>query len=148
MSLIRRDPRAMDLASLFNRPMFAWPEWLSEQFETFAETEPILVEEFEEAGKHVIRAELPGVDPDRDVEITVQGGVLHIRAERRQEDKTEKPHYYRQEIRYGAFVRNIALPKGCSEDDVTADYTDGILTIRLPLTEEKPAAAKVPVTRG
>jgi HSP20 family protein len=148
MSLIRRDPRPMDLASFFARPMFAWPEWFTEQFSSFAEAEQFPVEEFEEEGKHVIRAELPGVDPDRDVEITVQDGMLHIRAERREEEKTEKPHYFRQEIRYGAFVRNLPLPAGCSEEDVAADYTDGILTIRLPLAEEKAAAIKIPVTRG
>jgi HSP20 family protein len=148
MTLMRRDPRDIDLASFFGRPMFAWPEWFTEQFQSFAETEQIPVEEFDEGGKHVIRAELPGVDPDRDVEVTVQDGVLHIRAERREETKTEKPHYFRQELRYGAFVRNITLPAGCSEEDIAADYADGILTIRLPLAEEKAAATKIPVTRG
>jgi HSP20 family protein len=147
MALMRRDPRITDLASLLSRPMFAWPDWLTEQFQTTVETDQIPVEEFEENGQHVIRAELPGVDPDHDVEITVQNGVLHIRAERREETKEKKPHYYRQEIRYGAFVRNIALPAGCSEEDVTAEYADGLLTIRLPMAEEKAAATKVPVTR-
>lgn len=148
MALMRREPRPIDLAPWFTRPMLTWPEWLTEQFEPFAEVERISVEEFEEEGKHVIRAELPGVDPDRDVEVTVQDGVLHIRAERREETKTEKPHYFRQEFRYGAFVRKITLPAGCSEEDVAADYADGILTIRLPLAEEKAAATKIPVTRG
>jgi HSP20 family protein len=148
MPLTRRDPQTMDLASLFSRPMFTWPDWLAQQFQAFAETEQIAVEEFEEDGKHVVRAELPGVDPDRDVEVTVQDGMLHIRAERREETKTEKPHYFRQELHYGACVRNIALPAGCSEEDVTADYSDGILTIRLPLAQEKAAATKIPVARG
>lgn len=148
MALMRRDPRAMDLASLFSRPIPSWPDWLTEQFQSLGDVEHIPVEEFEEDGKHVIRAEIPGVDPARDVEVTVQDGVLHIRAERREEAKTEKPHYFRQEIRYGAFVRNVALPAGCSEEDITADYTDGILTIRLPLTEEKAAATKITVSRG
>lgn len=98
--------------------MLAWPEWLTEQFEPFAEVERISVEEFEEEGK------------------------------RREGTKTEKPHYFRQEFRYGAFVRKITLPAGCSEEDVAADYADGILTIRLPLAEEKATATKIPVTRG
>lgn len=148
MSLIRRESRPMDLASLLNRPVLAWPDWLAEQLETFTETAHIPVEEFREDDTYVIRAELPGVDPDRDIDITVKDGVLHIRAERREEDKTEKPQYVRQEIRYGAFVRNVPLPAGCSEDAVTAEYGDGILTVRLPIAEEKAAATKVSVTRG
>lgn len=148
MSLIRRETRPMDLTSLLNRPMFAWPDWLAEQLETFTETGYIPVEEFRDDDTYVIRAELPGVDPDRDIEITVQDAVLHVRAERREEDTTEQPQYVRKEIRYGSFVRNIPLPAGCSEDAVTAEYGDGILTVRLPIAEEKAAATKISVTRG
>lgn len=148
MALMRRDARPMDLASFFNRPMLAWPDWLTEQFQTMADAEQIAIEEYAEDGTHVIRAGLPGIDPDRDIEVTVQDGVLHIRAERREETKADKPHYYRHEIRYGSLIRNITLPAGCSDDDVTADYTDGILTVRLPMAEEKAAATKIPVTHG
>jgi HSP20 family protein len=42
----------------------------------------------------------------------------------------------------------VPLPEGCAEADVTADYTDGILTVRVPLAPEKSEATKVPVTRG
>jgi HSP20 family protein len=148
MSLIRRDPFALDLASLFARPVLAWPDWLGEQLEAVAERQHIPVEEFVEEGTHVIRAELPGVDPERDVEITVQDGILRIRAERRESEREEKAGFIRSELRYGAFARTIPLPSGCDESDVSAAYADGILTIRLPLGEEKTAATKVPVTRG
>ena len=148
MALMRREPRTMDLASLFSRPLFSWPDWMGEPFQTLMESEQIPVEEFEEDGAHVIRAELPGIDPDRDVEVTVQDGVLRIRAERRAEEKTEQPHFYRREIRYGSFIRNLPLPAGCSEEDVEARYADGILTIRLPMGKEKTAASKIPITRG
>jgi HSP20 family protein len=148
MALMRRQPRALDPLSVFGRAMVAWPDWMSEPFQTLFEAEDIPVEEFEDDGTYVIRAELPGIDPERDVEVTVQNGVLRLRAERREEEKTEKTHYVRQEIRYGAFVRNIALPAGCTEKDVAAEYRDGILTVRLPVGEGKAAATRIPVTHS
>jgi HSP20 family protein len=143
MALVRRQPRDLEPLSPFGRPVFPWLEWMTEPFQALTEAEKMPVEEFEEDGAYVIRAELPGIDPDRDVEITVQDGLLRIRAERREEEKTERPHYFRQEIRYGAFVRSIGLPAGCTEEDVVAEYRDGILTIRLPMGEEKAAVTKI-----
>ena len=108
------------------------------------------VEEFVDEGTLVVRAELPGIDPDKDVELSVAKGVLHIRAHR--EEKTEKREQdlYRSEFRYGSFVRNVTLPEGVKDDDITATYTDGILEVRatLPAGEEKPPATKVPIARG
>jgi HSP20 family protein len=118
-----------------------------EPFQEVAEMQ-MPVEEYDEDGKHVVRVELPGIDPEKDVSVTVQDGLLRIRAERRHEEKTEEPHYFRQEIRYGSFARDLPLPPDCGEEDVTADYTDGILTVRLPLDHEKATAKKVPITRG
>lgn len=148
MALMRREPRAPEVPSLLNRPMLAWPEWLSEQLGGLMEAEQIPVEELQEDGMHVVRAELPGIDPDKDVEVSVRDGVLRIRAERRREETTEQPHFFRQEIRYGSFARNIPLPADCSEEDVTAEYVDGVLTVKLPMAADKPAATKVPITRG
>ncbi len=146
MTTLQRTRRPGDLVTLFNRPLFTLPDWLGDQLSALEAEIP--VEEFEADGELVIRAELPGIDPERDVEVTIQDGMLHIRAERRREEKEERPDYRRQEIRYGAFYRTIPLPAGCGEEDVKATYADGILTIRLPLEEaEKPAATRVPVTR-
>jgi HSP20 family protein len=97
-----------------------------------------------------VRAELPDIDPDKDVELSVTAGVLHIRAQR--EEKTEKKDKdaYRSEFRYGSFVRNVPLPEGVKEDDITASYTDGVLEVRAPMPaeEEKPPVTKVPISRG
>ena len=122
----------------FRRPMERWTE-MREQM--------IRVEEFEEDGHVVVRAELPGVDPEKDVEVTVQGGTLRITAERREEEKKEERGYVRNEMRYGKFVRTIALPEGVAEGDIKATYHDGILEIRVPVTEAKPPT-KVPVTHS
>ncbi|THJ37712.1 Hsp20/alpha crystallin family protein [Candidatus Frankia alpina] len=110
----------------------------------------IRVEETTEAGTHVVRAEMPGIDPARDVEITVAEGVLSVRAERH-EEKTEKTDGgYRSEFRYGSFSRSLPLPAGTKDDQVVATYKDGILEIRVPVDDRQAKAAtrKVEVQRG
>jgi HSP20 family protein len=107
------------------------------------------VEEFRDGDTLVVRAEAPGLDPERDVELTVAGDVLEIRAHREEREETKGKTSYRSEFRYGAFVRTIPLPVGTGAEDVKASYKDGILEIRLPVPpEHKTAATKVPVARG
>ena len=112
--------------------------------------ELIRVDEFRDAGTQVIRAELAGIDPEKDVEITVQDGMLQIAAQRRVEEKTEDKGYTRHELRYGSFKRALPLPDGALESDITATYTDGILEIRVPVTEPSAAATptKIAITKG
>ncbi|MGO8890167.1 MAG: Hsp20/alpha crystallin family protein, partial [Streptosporangiaceae bacterium] len=69
----------------------------------------IRVEEYRLDGALVVRADLPGVDPDKDVELIVSDGTLHIEAERRQEEKREEKGYLRREVRYGSFSRSLPL---------------------------------------
>ena len=105
------------------------------------------VEEFMDEGKLVVRAELPGVDPDKDVEITVEDGALTLHAERRQEETTELKDGYRSEFRYGSFSRTVMLPPGAGPDDVTATYDDGVLEVRIPMATPPVDRRTVPVTR-
>jgi len=79
------------------------------------------------------------------VEITIGDGMLHIHAERRQEQKVEDKDLYRSEIRYGAFTRSLPLPVGAGEKDVDASYKAGVLEIRVPVDVKKAAATKIPV---
>jgi HSP20 family protein len=109
--------------------LFRWPESF---FGPLREV-PMRIEEFLEDGTMVVRAELPGVDPDKDVEIYVTEGMLHIRAERQQESQVEEKGSYRSEMHYGIYSRTIPLPEGASEKDVAATYKDGILEVRLPV---------------
>ncbi|MBY8880214.1 Hsp20/alpha crystallin family protein [Actinacidiphila acidipaludis] len=90
---------------------------------------PIRVEESREEGAYTVRAELPGVDPDKDIEITVDGGVLTVHAERAEEKKDKE----RSEFRYGSFTRSVQLPPGVDENDVTATYDNGVLTVTAPV---------------
>lgn len=107
----------------------------------------IRVEERRDKDAVVVRAELPGIDPEKDVEVTVSDGMLHIEAERREVEEKEKGGYTRRELRYGAFSRTLPLPAGVDESDVTATYKDGILEIRIPTREHRPGQ-KVPVTKA
>lgn len=111
----------------FRRPMSLARHWLAEAF--------IPVDEYHEDGTLVIRAALPGIDPDKDVELTVTEGMLHIAVERQEEETVEKRGYVRQELHHGSFERILPLPEGVTEADVTATYRDGILEVRVPSPE-------------
>ena len=134
-----------DWPDVFGRWFSDWPRWPSLRSvveSTLEGAEPMRIEETVEGDQLVIRAELPGIDPDKDVEISVQDRTLHIRAERRQETKEETKGRHRSEFRYGSFARRIPLPEGVSEEQVTASYKDGILQVRVPLPAQKPAEAR------
>ena len=72
----------------------------------FTAAQSFRVEEMARDNRYVIRAELPGLDPERDIEVTVEGRTLTIHAERRQEDSGP----YRSEFRYGSLTRLVRLP--------------------------------------
>jgi HSP20 family protein len=137
-NLLHRDPKAIfpDLVDWFEEPFITLRPYLGQ---------PIRVEEYVEGDHYMIRAELAGVDPEKDVEVMAGPGYLTIRAER--SDKTEGKH--RSEFRYGSFSRTLTLPAKADEDAITASYRDGILTISVGLkTEQKASAKKIEVAKG
>ena len=73
----------------------------------------------------------PGVDPGKDVDITVRDGVLTIKAERTEKKESNG----RSEFSYGSFIRSVTLPAGADEDAIKASYDKGILTVSVPVTE-------------
>ena len=109
----------------------------------------VKVEEVIEDDVHVIRAELPGIDPDKDVQIDVTDGLLHIGAEREERSEEERGEGYRTEFRYGRFERTVRLPKDTATEEITATYKDGILEVRIPVAEpvDKPVA-RIPIQKG
>lgn len=93
----------------------------------------------------VLRVELPGIDPDKDVDVTVADGMLTVHAERRETRKDGG----RSEFFYGELVRTFVLPREADEDGVAATYRDGVLEVTVPMTDpQQPAGRKVSVTRG
>jgi HSP20 family molecular chaperone IbpA len=92
-------------------------------------------------GSYEVRAELPGVDPTDDIEVTVADGRLPIKAERNQTNESNG----RSEFSYGSFLRTITLPAGADEDDINATYDRGILTVSIPLSEDPSTEKRVEV---
>ena len=127
--ILRRDPRTVvpDLLDWFEAPFITLRPYLGQ---------PIRVEEYAEDGHYVVKAELAGIDPEKEAEVTVGAGYLTIHAERH--EKVEATH--RSEFRYGSFTRTLSLPADADIDDVTAAYADGILTVTIGTKHEEEAA--------
>jgi HSP20 family protein len=105
-------------------------------------------EEYPEPGCLVVRAELPGVDPDEDVEVAMVGGMLRIRAHRRDEHRGRRGAGARTEFFYGEMVRTLSLPARADVEGATAWYDDGILEVIVPVDDAPAQDRRVPVMRG
>jgi HSP20 family protein len=122
--------RIPDLLDWLDAP---WPAMLP-----FGSHPTFRVEDYVDDGTYMIRAELPGVVPEDDVQVTVESGLLTIRAERREESKQDR----HSEFRYGALSRTIALPEGADSDKISARYDKGILEITVPVPERGKAGPR------
>jgi HSP20 family protein len=136
MNIMRRDPRTMfpDLIDWFEEPFLTLRPYMGQA---------IRIEDYTEDGHYVVRAEIAGIDPEKELEIATGSGYLIIRAHRAGavEDK------HRSEFRYGSFSRTIELPGGADSEDVSAQYARGMLTVKVGLKgEKKEIAKKIPVT--
>ena len=83
----------------------------------------------------VVSAELPGIDR-KDVNVTLENGVLTIAGERKIDTDVDGGRWYRSERAYGTFRRSFTLPRSVDAEMVTAEHKDGTLRVRLPLKEE------------
>jgi len=88
----------------------------------------------EEDNNLVVAAELPGLD-QKDIDVTVTKDSLRIAGEKRHEEKEEERGYYRHEISCGSFERIIDLPTEVDEDKAEAEFSRGVLKIKLPKNE-------------
>ena len=122
-----------DLADWLESPWTGPPPFLTGQM--------FRLEEALRDDRYVIRAELPGLDPENDIEVAVDGRVLTIRAERRQQDNGP----YRSEFRYGSLARTVRLPARVDAGDVTARYDKGVLEVSVPVPVVKPEGIRIPV---
>ncbi len=87
----------------------------------------------EDDKEFVIKAELPGLKRE-EVKVTVEGGVLSISGERRSEKEEKNKKFHRVERSYGSFLRSFSLPEGADATKVNADFSDGVLNVRLGKT--------------
>ncbi len=83
----------------------------------------------------VVEGEIPGLET-KDIDISIEGNILTIRGEKKQETKETHECYHRVERQYGSFSRTIALPVEIDEKKVDAEYKNGVLRVVLPKTEE------------
>lgn len=75
----------------------------------------------------VLSADLPGIDPDKDVSVELTGRTLTVSGERRSQTEADGL----REVRYGSFSRTITLPSEVSGDSITANYESGVLKVRV-----------------
>ncbi|OLB61629.1 MAG: hypothetical protein AUI11_08930 [Acidobacteria bacterium 13_2_20CM_2_66_4] len=100
-----------------------------------------------QTGDHelVLKAELPDMTRD-EIDITVENFVLTIKGEKKAVSEVKDDQYHHIERRYGTFSRSFSLPQTVDSNRVSAEYKNGVLTVRLPLREEaKPRSIKVDV---
>jgi HSP20 family protein len=95
----------------------------------------------EDEKAYTITAELPGLAAE-DVDVSVKGGNLVIKGEKRQETKREDKNYYLSECSYGALERSFYLPDGVDRDHIKAEVSKGVLTVTLPKTEAAQVKAR------
>ena len=99
-----------------------------------------------------VKASLPGVQPE-DIDVTIEGGVLSIKADIKAEEEHEDGGYVVRERRAGSFHRSLRLSEHVDTDNVEPRYENGVLTIVLPVAESKKAkhlkvAAGAALTEG
>ena len=82
-----------------------------------------------EGDEWMLRAELPGVDPGSDIDVSITHHVLHIRAPR---GRGPQPGDHPSDVYFGDFTRDVALPPDVDEDRIIAAYSAGVLEIRAP----------------
>ena len=104
----------------------------------------VRLEDYFEDDTYVVRAEMPGIDPDKDVEVNVLDDVLTLRGEREEEQQDRNRH----EFHYGSFERTLRLPRGTEAEDIKASYHDGVLELRIPFQGEEPKALQIPIARS
>ena len=108
-----------------------WDTWMPIAFEDNMVPQTDM---YEEKGELVMKTELPGIG-EKDVDITLEGDILTIKAEKREEVTEDATHHTRERY-YGQYFRSVMLPYAVKEDKITATLDNGVLELRLPKAEE------------
>lgn len=135
----RRQVPAALRAMFADRPDWPEPPWAA--LLAFSSAQTFRVEELVRDSQYVIRAELPGLDPAKDIEVTVDGRTLTIHADRCRQD--DEPR--RTEFRYGPVTRSVRLPARAEAQDITARYRKGILEVSTPMPAPERDGTRIPI---
>ena len=119
----------------FRMPAFE-PPWSRE-----SELSIPVVDFTEDDKAYTVTAELPGID-EKDVDVTVNAGMLTIKGEKKQEKEEKDKNYYLSERSYGSFQRAFSLPEGIQQDKITAAFAKGVLTVTVPKSADAQKAQK------
>ena len=93
----------------------------------------------------VVRAELPGINRE-DIEVVVENSTLVLKGEKKLDTEVKEESYRRIERTYGSFHRSFTLPNTVDAGRISADFKNGVLTVKLPFREEaKPRTINVDV---
>jgi HSP20 family protein len=92
------------------------------------------VDVMDEKDHYLVKVDLPGIKKE-EMNIKIEGRMLTLKGERKEEKETKEKNYYASERFYGAFTRMIAMPTDVRADQVKATYKDGVLEISLPKAE-------------
>lgn len=117
--------------------------WMPREFRDWIANDGLRMEEVTDDEGLVIRAEVPGVDPNTDIDVSVADGCIAIGVRRREAKEEHENGHRRSEFRYGNFYRRIPLPDGAKTDEIVANYGKGILNVRVPLEPSDESKVKV-----
>lgn len=105
-----------------------------------------LVDVYEVENAYMVEAPMPGMDP-KHIELSIDQGVLSIKAAHERKVEIDEKNYYRKEVRHGLVFRKIPLPGPVQENDAEANYENGVLKVRLPKRSATQTAIKVNITK-
>jgi HSP20 family protein len=94
------------------------------------------VDVWETENELVLSFDLPGIPEDK-ISVELDDNVLTVSGERERAQEHSSERFYRFERRFGSFSRSVTLPAGVTENDITANYKDGVLEVRVPKPEEQ-----------
>mgnify|MGYP002621669406 CR=1 FL=1 len=98
----------------------------------------------EDDNEIVVRAEIPGIDPDK-VDVSISGNSLLLSGQKDESYEDRGKDYYRSERRFGSFRRRIDLPESVDADRITAEYDAGVLLVRAP-KRQGAGSKKIPIS--
>ena len=148
MNLVKWDPfrELEDVSTRLNR-IFGRPLARSEsgnEMLAVADWAPS-VDISETDAAYLIKGEIPGVKKE-DVKVTIQDGMLTIKGERKQEKEEKGKKFHRVECSYGSFMRSFQMPDDADENNVKAEFKDGMLNVTLAKSAKaKDKARKIDV---
>ncbi len=126
----------------FDRNFFNFPQLTTQS--AFLPT----VDINEDKDNFYIIAELPGLVAS-DVKLSISEGVVTIRGEKKRESEHQDRSFYRMERSYGEFVRQFSLPEGVKDEDIQANFDNGVLEIKVPKLEpSKLKEREIPIKMG